>query len=78
MKKKIKQILAILAIVLLAGMYIASLVLAVIGSDWSTKMLQLSLVMTVLVPVILYVIMMFYKLNHHDNSEVFDSDNEEK
>lgn len=71
MKNKAKQILAIIAIALLAGMYIACLVLAIIGSEWSIKMLQLSMVMTVLVPVVLYLLMMFYKLSHRDNSEVF-------
>ena len=59
-----KRILAIGAIVILVGLYIACLVLALIHSEAAFKLLQLTLVMTVLVPVTAYVVMMFYKLNH--------------
>ena len=56
-----KRVLAIAAIVILAGLYVACLVLALIHSDAAFKLLQLTLVMTVLVPVTAYVAMMFYK-----------------
>ena len=46
-----KRVLAIAAIVILAGLYVACLVLALIHSDAAFKLLQLTLVMTVLVPV---------------------------
>lgn len=62
-----KRILAIGAIVILVGLYIACLVLALIHSEAAFKLLQLTLVMTVLVPVSAYVVMMFYKLNHRDD-----------
>ncbi len=66
MKKRLtlKQIFAIIAIVLLAGLYISCLVLALIQSEWASKMLQLTIVMTVLVPVTIYIFMMFYRLSH--------------
>ena len=62
-----KRILAIGANVILVGLYIACLVLALIHSEAAFKLLQLTLVMTVLVPVSAYVVMMFYKLNHRDD-----------
>ena len=62
-----KRILAIGAIVILVGLYIACLVLALIHSEAAFKLLQLTLVITVLVPVTAYVVMMFYKLNHRDD-----------
>ena len=62
-----KRILAIGAIVILVGLYIACLVLALIHSEAAFKLLQLTLVMTVLVPVTAYVVMMFYKLNHRND-----------
>lgn len=62
-----KRILAIGAIVILVGLYIACLVLALIHSEAAFKLLQLTLVMTVLVPVTAYIVMMFYKLNHRDD-----------
>ena len=58
-----KRILAIGAIVILVGLYIACLVLALIHSEAAFKLLQLTLVMTVTA----YVVMMFYKLNHRDD-----------
>ena len=66
MKKNItfKQLFAIIAIVLLVGLYISCLVLALIQSEWAGKLLQLAIVMTVLVPVTIYIFMMFYRLNH--------------
>ena len=66
MKKLLKRILCVLgaAIVLLAGLYISCLVLALIQSEWATKLLQLSIVMTILVPVTIYIFMMFYRLSH--------------
>ncbi len=62
-----KRVLAISAIVILVGLYVACLVLALIHSDVAFKLLQLTLVMTVLVPVTAYVAMMFYKLSHRDD-----------
>ena len=67
MKKiKPKQILAIIAVVLLVSMYVVSLILAFFHSEFATKLLLLSIVMTILVPVVLYIIMMFYKLNNRE------------
>lgn len=63
-KKTLKRVLAIIAVVLLAGLYIACLVLALIHNDQAARMLQLTIVLTILIPVILYVLMMFYKLSH--------------
>ena len=65
-----KRILAIGAIVILVGLYIACLVLALIHSEAAFKLLQLTLVMTVLVPVTAYVAMMFYKLSHRSDTGV--------
>ena len=62
-----KRILAIGTILILVGLYIACLVLALIHSEAAFKLLQLTHVMTVLVPVTAYVVMMFYKLNHRDD-----------
>ena len=74
MKRKIsaRQIFAIAAIVLLAGLYVACLVLALIHSETAFRLLQLTIVLTVLVPVTMYVIMMFYRLNHR--AKDFESD----
>lgn len=62
-KMQAKRILAIAGIILLLGMYVASLVLAIIHSPAALNFLKLSLGATLVVPVILYVILMFLKLS---------------
>lgn len=66
MKKKIspKQIVAIAGVVLLAGMYVTSLVLAIIGSPMALNLLRMSFLATIIVPILIYVILMFYRLSH--------------
>lgn len=70
MKKKAtaKQIIAIIGIVILAGMYISTLVFAIIGSAFAMNMLKASLLCTFVIPIVIYLIMMFYKLSHKDNT----------
>ena len=65
MKEKMhaKRILAIVAIILLVGMYITSLILAIIHSPAALNFLKISLGATLLVPIIIYFIMMFLKLS---------------
>ena len=62
-KMQAKRILAIVAIVLLVGMYMTSLVLAIIHSPAALNFLKISLGATLLVPIIIYFIMMFLKLS---------------
>lgn len=72
MKKKMsaKQIVALAGVILLAGMYIVSLVLAIIHSPLALTLLKISVVLTILIPIFIYFIMMFYKLSHRkDESE---------
>lgn len=52
MKKK--QIMAWIGIVLLAGMYLADLVLALTGSPAARQLLMISLLCTAAVPILLY------------------------
>ena len=72
MKKK--QILAILGIVLLAALYVSSLVFALIGSSWARPFLELSVYLTVLVPIILYAFLLVSKKKRQRDSEEKDSD----
>lgn len=55
MKKK--QILAWIAIIALGGMYIADLILALIKSDAAATMLKISLFMTFIIPVIIWILL---------------------
>jgi putative hydrolase of the HAD superfamily len=65
-KKKIspKQIIAITGVVLLTGMYVVSLILAIIGSPVALNLLRMSFLATIIIPILIYVILMFYRLSH--------------
>lgn len=75
MKKKItaRQVLAIIAIALLAGLYISALVLALIGSELAQTLLKISLLGTFIIPILIYVIMMFYRIGSKKEEPVPDT-----
>ncbi|MCM1307963.1 MAG: hypothetical protein NC223_05125 [Butyrivibrio sp.] len=80
MKKKIsaKQVLAIIAAALLVGLYISALVLSLIGSEAAQTLLKISLLGTFIIPIIIYVIMMFYRIGHKKEEPVPDTYADEK
>lgn len=59
--KNLKRLLAVIGIVLLAGMYILSLIFALTDNSNTGSMLMASLYATVLVPILLYAFMLVYK-----------------
>ncbi len=52
--KKLRRVLALIGAILLAGMYLATMLLAMFGNADSKGWLMASIVMTVLIPVLLY------------------------
>lgn len=69
--KKIQQILAILGIVLLLGLYLTTLILAILGKDFF-PMFMAALLASIALPVLLWVYSYIYKLikrNSTQNSE---------
>ena len=63
MKKKTRQILAIIGITLLLLMYIVNIVLALIGSDAARDMLKGTMVMSIAVPILLYALLVLMQKN---------------
>ncbi len=63
MKKKIRRVMAVIAIILLLSMYLINLVLALIGSEWAQEMLKLTMVMSIMIPILLYAFLMIMKRN---------------
>lgn len=59
--KKLKQILAIIAIVILVGMYIATFVLSLVLPDYAMNFLFASIAATVFIPIVLWIFIAFYK-----------------
>lgn len=52
--KNIKRILAVIGVIILVGMYVCTLVFALIGSPASDDLLKASVAATILIPVLLY------------------------
>ena len=69
MKKKTVRILAIMGVILLVLLYASSLIFALIGSPEATNLLKVSFVGTIVIPVFLYVYILFYKLTKKKNRE---------
>lgn len=55
MKKNGRRIFAWIGIILLAGMYVSTLVFALIGSPASSALLMASIVATLIIPVLLHI-----------------------
>ena len=64
--KNAKRILALIAAVLLFGMYLSTLIFALIGSPHSIDLLWASVACTIVLPVLLYGYMLVFRLTRHD------------
>ena len=67
--KKVRQIAAIVGIVLLVGMYIVAIVAALGKSENAQAVFKLALYCTFVVPVIIYLLQLVYKLANRDKDE---------
>lgn len=78
--KRFKKILALLGIIFLAGLYLSTIVFALIDSEYSLTLLKASIYLTITVPVVLYAMIMIYRLlANHNNDKSKDNtlDNEQ-
>lgn len=71
MKKKItlKQVVALCGIILLLGMYGVSIVFACLARPEAADLFLASLAMTVLIPILLYVFLMFSRQSKGDGEQ---------
>lgn len=67
--KKVKRIMALLGVVVLAGMYIATLICAFLATPATKDMFMASAVATVMIPILLYVVQLIYKWLNHRTGE---------
>lgn len=67
--KRIKQILAIAGIILLAALYLATLILALTDNSSSMQMFYASIVATVIIPVLLWAYSFIYRLIRKNKPE---------
>lgn len=80
MKKKVKQISAIIAIILLVGLYVATFIFALIDSPNSGGMFQACLFATIGIPILLWIWLWLYDVTtkKNEDSHVFPPDQEEE
>lgn len=65
--KHLKRIFAFLGVILLAGMYICTLVFVLIGSPLADNLFKASILCTLLVPVLLYGYSLIYRVLKNRN-----------
>ena len=68
MYRKIKRILALLAVVLIALLYLVTFVLAFFQSEQAGELLLIALVGTVVIPVLLYIYLWLFRLFKGNNT----------
>lgn len=76
--KKTKKILALTGAVLLAVLYIATLVFALIDSPWAYDLFKICLGMTIILPVLLYAYNLMYRVLKHDDESEEKSDDQHR
>jgi len=64
-----KRILAIVGIVLLAGIYLLSLIFALIDHPLKSSLMQASLYSTVVIPALIYAFLLIGRLLHKDDDD---------
>ena len=68
---KLTRIFALIGAMLLAGLYICTLILALIDSAYTSDLLKAAIASTIILPVLLYAYILIYRLAKHsdDSSE---------
>ena len=71
--KKTKQILAIIAVVLLVGMYVAAFIFSFMDGEVGAALFRAALGATILVPVFCYLVLMVVRAAKPEKSRVADT-----
>ncbi len=69
MYRKIKRILALLAVAVIAFLYLATFVLSFFHSARAQELLRVSIVATVVIPVLLYIYLWLFRLFRGDEDD---------
>lgn len=75
--KNTKRICAILGVILLVGMYVLTLVFALIDSPWAFECLKVSIGLTILIPVLLWVYLSIFRFIAQNREANRDASSEE-
>ena len=72
MYQKIKRILALAAVIIIVLLYAATFVLSFLPGDQAKDLLMVSIVATVVIPVLLYIYLWLFRLFNGDKKEQDD------
>ena len=67
--KKLKRILAWIAVVILLGFYLTTFIMAFFVTPKAVQMFKTSIIATIMIPILLYVILFLYRLIHSEEDE---------
>lgn len=67
--KKAKQLLALIGVILLIGLYVSTLVCALCSSENFMNMLMASIYATVIIPVLIWAYTLIYRLSHKEDGK---------
>ena len=70
--------MALIGIIILAGLYITTLLLAIFGNESTHSWFMASIACTVIVPIMLWVISWLYKMLKKDVSDSLSADHSEE
>lgn len=70
--KKFKRFIALSGVILLVLLYLSTLVFALMDSELATAMFKISIAGTILIPVLLYAYLMFYRLSERNSEDQSD------
>ncbi len=70
----LKRVLALIGVLILAGLYLTTFLLGVFGSAETTRFFMASVVLTVLIPVLFYGILLIAKVLSRLNHDTSGSD----
>lgn len=68
--KKGKRVLAMIGVVILAGLYVATLISAILATPATDDFFKASLLATIIVPLLIYVYMLIYRLIFGKNKDI--------
>lgn len=72
MYQKIKRVLALAAVIIIVLLYAATFVLSFLPGDQAKDLLMVSIVATVVIPVLLYIYLWLFRLFNGDKKEQDD------
>lgn len=75
--KKVKQILALIGVILLVALYVTTLILAITDNSGTMNMFFASVVATIMIPVLIWAYTLIYRLtrgNKDSDEKNMDSD----